>query len=123
MHLTLSTTLRRGLFYAGVIAVIWVSVVPADALVETGIWDKAEHAGAYALLALFGYVAYRSTTQRNRLSVSLVALGIALECVQTQVPGRVGDLGDALANTIGVVVIYITYRTVAALGIRSTTHD
>ncbi len=121
--LALTTMLQRRLFYVGVIAVIWVSVVPADALVEAGIWDKAEHAGAYALLALFGCVAYRTTAQRNRLAVSLVALGIALECVQTQVPGRVGDLGDVLANTIGVLLVYVTYAGATALGIRSKTPD
>jgi VanZ family protein len=98
------TAALRALFYAAVALVVCVSVLPADALWETDIWDKAEHASAYAFLALLGSLAYRSTGQRWKLAASLVALGVGLEIMQTQIPGRVGDFYDATANTVGVVL-------------------
>lgn len=95
----------RALFYAAVAGVVYVSVLPAESLVETGVWDKLEHAGAYAALTLLGLTAYRSPKQAPLLAAALAALGAGLEVVQTFVPGRVGDPADAAANAAGVVLI------------------
>ena len=86
------------------IAVGVVSLLPRDALPVTGMWDKLEHAAAYAILCVIGVVSYPRRRTRWTLPIGLVACGIALELLQSFVPGREASVADAIANTFGVVI-------------------
>ena len=109
------TNLFRALFYSAVAAVIYVSVLPSEALVPTVFWDKLEHAAAYFVLGLLGAAAYRNPAHRLPLAVGLVTLGAALEIAQTQVPGRSGDIADCVANCVGVLLAIAAGESVRRL--------
>ena len=96
--------LLRGLFVVAVMAVVYVSLLPEDSLIETRLWDKLEHFFAYAVLAAIGSAALPISSAVRPVGVGLCALGIALEVAQTQVRGRSGDPIDALANGLGVLL-------------------
>ena len=114
------TNLLRALFYCAVAAVVYVSLLPSEALVPTVFWDKLEHAAAYCVLGILGYAAYRNPTHRLPVAIGLVALGAALELAQTQVPGRAGDLADAFANSVGVALALGADQTLRRLTTRTT---
>jgi VanZ family protein len=96
--------IARGAFAIAVIAIVAASLLPADELPSFDMWDKLEHVLAYALLAVLGALAWAGRTRAAAvLAVSLVAMGIVLELLQTLVPGRYTDPADALANLIGTL--------------------
>lgn len=88
---------------AGVIA---GSLMPnPDAVLPVHIWDKFQHAGAYALLMLwFGWLCRRPWQALP--AAALVGLGVALEFVQAAV-GRDFSYGDMLADACGVTLAWV----------------
>ena len=86
------------------IAVGAVSLLPREALPETGMWDKLEHAAAYAILCVIGVVSYPRKRARLALPIGLVLCGAALELLQSFVPGREASIADVIANAVGVVI-------------------
>ena len=91
-----------GLFVCGLVAVIVLSLLPAEAMPALEVSDKIEHAAAYAFLAFTGALALRRP--HRWLVAGLAVLGIALEIAQTLVPGRSFDLVDGLANAAGAIL-------------------
>ena len=91
-------------FWCAVIAVGVVSLLPRDALPETGMWDKLEHAATYAILCVIGVVSYPRRRTRLALLIGLAVYGIALESLQSFVPGREASIADVIANVFGVVI-------------------
>jgi VanZ family protein len=86
-----------------VLAVVWGSLqntfglpLPADGI------DKVEHFGAYLLLAVWFTGLFRRR-QYWWVALSLLALGLSLECLQYLMQsGRMADAYDMAANTAGV---------------------
>jgi VanZ family protein len=69
------------------------------------IWDKAEHASAWTVLALAGLVL--STKRRWAIGVYAIAFGGVIEVLQATLPfGRDGELGDWIADIVGVAAAY-----------------
>lgn len=89
-------------FVAGLALLTYLSLMPQEKLPGLPLSDKLEHASAYALLTLAGAVAFRGGTYTRRVGLGLVGLGLVFEILQSLVPGRAGEFGDALANIIGV---------------------
>jgi VanZ family protein len=87
-------------FYLACLLVGGLSLAPSAALPEISVSDKVEHVLAYAALALLGV----ATAQRAPAFtiLGLVLFGIAIELLQTFSPGRSPEIGDALADSIGV---------------------
>jgi VanZ family protein len=94
----------KGIFAAGAVAVIVLSLLPGKELPSLGVSDKIEHAAAYALLGLAGGLAFPSRRATIALLLLLPLLGIALEIAQLVVPQRSSDVADALADWIGAVL-------------------
>lgn len=90
-------------FVSAVLTVAVTLLTPASALPQTDIWDKLEHAGAFAGLAFLGFVAFPERTNVWRLVLGLVAFGSVCELLQMFVPGRDSSLEDAIANALGVL--------------------
>ena len=82
-----------------------LSLLPGNDLPAVGISDKFEHIIAYAVLALLGGLAIPGATVL--LAVGLSALGVAMEICQMVVPGRSAEIGDAVADAIGVGLILV----------------
>lgn len=97
------------IFWFGVLFVTVLALIPSTAVPQAiNFWDKAQHALAFAVLALTGYLAYPAMIQR--VGIGLVAHGALIEIVQaTLTTTRFGDAFDWLADTIGVVTAFILY--------------
>lgn len=86
-----------------VLAICWLAFDPAPpSSVDTG-WDKANHALAFAVLAV---VAQRGFPGAGvlRLLAWGVAYGAFIEIVQSRIPGRSAEWADVVADTAGVLV-------------------
>src|SRR5262249_34376987 len=94
-------------FAGTVLTVIVLSLLPGRDLPQIGISDKLEHATAYAGMALTGSLAFPRRPALLWLLVLLPALGVGLEFGQMLVPGRSAEVGDAVANTIGVLLVIL----------------
>lgn len=87
----------------GVVAVS--SLVPVAHLppIAFDLWDKAQHALAFALLAALGLAGYR--THPTRVVLGLLLFGAAIELTQGWTGLREADLLDWLADTMGVAAV------------------
>ena len=105
--------LARSAFVVGLGVVIVLSLTPSSGLPSTGISDKIEHFLAYFALSAVGAVGFQGHRDRLVVIFSLVAFGILMEFGQTLSPGRDASIGDAIANTLGV----LCGMTVGSLGV------
>jgi VanZ family protein len=108
--LPLHRALAIGVFFVALLIVAVLLLMPAAMLVETDVWDKLEHAGAFAGLTLLGCLAFPERSNAARLAVGLVAFGSVCETLQMFVPGRSASVEDAIANTIGVLIVSGLWR-------------
>ena len=67
--------------------------------------DKLDHLLGFGVLAAAGLLAL-APARKHQLTVGLgtLAYGALIELLQTQVPGRSGELHDVLADALGVVL-------------------
>lgn len=102
------------LFIAWALVVLWASLDarPFRPLVRLVSWDKLQHAGAYALLTLFGGLALRTLLPSRALLCWLIAFlfsigyGAVVELLQhTVTRSRRGDPLDLLADLVGSLLV------------------
>lgn len=100
------------LFWLAFLGVALFSLLPASEMPSTGMWDKAEHALAYAVLG--GLAALAGARPNWVAALAATAVGALLELGQMMVPGRSASLADlaadALGATIGVLGVMIVAR-------------
>jgi VanZ family protein len=94
-------------FAAAAVAIIALSLLPRDSLPSVGVSDKYEHLAAYAVLAATAWLAFPSRRAALRLMLLLPLMSIALEFAQTFVPGRSGDVADALVSALGAYLLLV----------------
>jgi VanZ family protein len=91
------------------VGIAFFSLLPAQAAVSTGTWDKLEHSLAYAVLTVSARQARPKSPQI--LVGTLCALyGGAIEAAQYLSPGRHPDFFDGVANALGVLVGLTLYQ-------------
>lgn len=98
--------------YALVTLVIYLSVTSHPPLpdVELPYFDKIGHLSAYfAMMGWFSQL-YHLKKQRIIFALSFIALGVALEFVQSFDPARMAEFADMVANTSGVVIALLITR-------------
>ncbi len=93
----------RALFFAAVLGVCWLAFSPnPPAAADLG-WDKLNHVSAFAVLT---FCAGRGFPRRGRFSagvpLALLALGVFIELVQSQIPNRSAEAADVLADAVGI---------------------
>ena len=109
------TTFRRAarlLLGVGVIAVVWLSLVPRGSE-EREFWEHwnyLPHVLAYAALAVCGALGFQQRRPVLTASTGLIVLGCVLELAQVYVPGRSPGLGDVAANVIGIALGLVMAR-------------
>ena len=100
--------LIRGLWLLAILAVVVGSVLPSDSgaiqtLERVPLSDKVEHAAMYALLVFLPAI-----HERRRVVVSIalgaIALGVGLEFIQLMTGWRDFEVGDMIADAIGVCI-------------------
>jgi VanZ family protein len=86
----------------GVLA--WLSLAPTDDLPKVNLWDKFEHACAYAVLTIVAAVLF--PRRLAPVVIGCMVFGVSIEVFQAIMGfGRDGDWRDAVANASGAFVI------------------
>ena len=101
------TLVMRAAFWLAVVALTVLSLLPTERLPDftASVWDKAQHALGFALLATLGLWAYPGGKRRTaQLTLGLLALGVAIEWAQGASGWRHADAADAAANAVGVAM-------------------
>ena len=92
-------------------AVSWFAFVPStpdDALPQL---DKVRHLLAFASLALVAALGWPPAPRTSTLiTVGLLAYGLFIELMQTQLPTRTGSLADWLADGVGIGLGLLLHR-------------
>jgi VanZ family protein len=86
-----------------------------------GAHDKWVHFGSYLLLGFFPVAGVRHWKVGIWLALVAIPMGAVLELGQHFVPGRTPELGDAAANSLGVLaglVVAGLYRRARRNGLR-----
>ena len=96
--------MKRLLFWSACVAVLALSLSPTEHLPEQlfSIWDKAQHALAFAGLMVLGSWAY--PLRRLQAALGLLIFGLGIELVQAATGWRFGEVADLLADAVGVAV-------------------
>jgi VanZ family protein len=89
-------------FWALLLGVAVLSLMPASYLPAQifSLWDKAQHALAFTVLATLGLLAY--PRQPWRVAIGLLAFGGAIELAQAATGWRHGEWSDWLADAVGL---------------------
>ena len=103
--------------------VIVGSLLPAAspvmvAISHLNIYDKLQHFGAYLALSFLPVIVFRDRQRGLIVGLSMFILGVLLETGQHFSPGRAVELGDVIANGIGVtcgVLLALPIRTRIAI--------
>ena len=103
------------------LAICWLAFSPAPPpAADTG-WDKANHALAFAVLAVTAELAFWPWTRRRWFTaLGLLAFGGFIELVQTQIPERTGEWPDLLADGSGIALGLLLVAAVQGLARRRT---
>jgi VanZ family protein len=98
----------------------WLSLIPAPPVVNSPFlgWDKLQHAAAYALLTMLGFLAMAGPMpdlRRRAGAVTFLAilLGALMEAAQWLfTTTRKAEAGDLLADAVGALLVYgvVTWR-------------
>lgn len=97
-------------FWLALLAVAVGSLLPGPYLppLAFDVWDKAQHAGAFAGLAALGLLAHPH--HAGRVLLGLLAYGVAIEAAQSATGWRHGDWQDWLADALGVLAGWGLWR-------------
>jgi hypothetical protein len=100
-------TLILSLWVLLISCVVIGSLLPAASPVMAAIgrlhiWDKLQHFGAYLALSFLPVIGFRDRRRGLMAGVSMFLLGILMEAGQHFSPGRAVELGDVVANGVGV---------------------
>lgn len=104
-----------------VVAVSWLAFTPNPPPAADLGWDKANHFTAFATLAFLGMQCLKPRGSRPFwVLAAMLAFGVLIELVQSQIPGRDADAQDVLADMIGAV-IGLAVHALAIWGLRKIT--
>jgi VanZ family protein len=100
----------RALFWFACAAIGVLSLAPIAHLPPelSGWWDKLQHVAAFAALALLGCLAHPDRTPR--VAIGLLGFGVLIEVAQQASGWRFGEVGDWLADLLGVLIGVTAYR-------------
>jgi VanZ family protein len=97
--LVIGFALIAGINYWSLTSSVWIPM--------PGHTDKIYHAGTYAGLMLWWLQLFPSRSARVLLAVIFIAMGIALEVLQSFSPMRYMDYADMAANAAGVAIAFV----------------
>ena len=98
--------LLKLLFWIAFMGINVLALSPAPYLPPLEIfnwWDKAQHAIAFAVLAVLAVLAYPEVS-KLRIASLLIGQGVLIELLQYYGGYRFGDWQDAAADGVGVLV-------------------
>ena len=103
--------MTRPVFWALLLTVAVLSLMPTGYLPPQvfSLWDKAQHAIAFGVLAVLAVLAYPEAS-RLRIALLLMGQGVLIEVLQHYGGYRFGDWQDAVADGVGVLVGLVVVR-------------
>ena len=105
----LSRPLRLGLYALASAVLLALCVVPQDRLPDPGTGDKPEHAIAWFILTLTGYLL--SPRRVWAIPVYALAFGLFIELLQASMGfGRHGDWRDFAVDALGVGLAVMAFH-------------
>jgi VanZ family protein len=115
--------LYRPIFWLACLAVGALSLTPVQTLPHQvfDIWDKAQHAAGFAVLAFVGMLAYPRVL--IGVTLGLLGYGAAIELAQSATGWRFGDIQDWLADAFGVFTALALRTSWRVLERRETDRD
>jgi len=110
----------RWLTFMLVAAVCYLALTPAPPrALDTG-WDKANHALAFAAMALSASFGFPASRLRKLIPLlALLFFGVAIEVLQLWVPSRSSDWHDVLADVVGIAAGALLARLVCGIARRT----
>jgi hypothetical protein len=103
--------LRLAAYAVAVAVLLYMCLAPSKDLPSVNVWDKAEHAIAWAVLAGSGLVLF--PRHPGRIAVFALAVGILVEVLQGSLPfGRDMDWRDFVADAVGVAASLAVYAVI-----------
>lgn len=108
--------LRLALYALAALILTYMALAPTQDVPGADLlWDKAEHASAWTVLALAGLLL--STKRRWAIGIFAIVFGAVIEVLQATMPfGRDGNLADWIADIIGVCAAYAIWLVARRLG-------
>ena len=97
------------IFWLCLLSTIFLSLMPITGQQLFELQDKIGHATVYATLYFLVVQAYGHRLPLWLLVIVIVAFGLCMELAQSMTSYRYGDPWDLLANTVGVVVIWLVF--------------
>lgn len=92
----------RALLAGLVLGTCWLAFDPGPpAAIDTG-WDKLNHVVAFSSMAFSARFAFPNG-RIPAIVLGLLAFGIFIELVQTQIPGRSAEVLDVAADAVGIL--------------------
>lgn len=97
--------LSRVALGAYALLMVYLSLMPLSGPVGVEHSDKLAHLLAYGVFTLLAFMS--ATRQRQFLlgCVGIVLFGIAMEVLQSFIPGRQMSFWDCIANSLGVLLV------------------
>ncbi|MGZ6049814.1 MAG: VanZ family protein [Phenylobacterium sp.] len=113
---SLSRPLRLALYAVASLVLTYMALAPTQDVPGAELfWDKLEHGSAWTVLALLGLLL--STKRRWAIGAFAVAFGAVIEALQALMPyGRDGNVGDWIADCVGVAAAYGLWLIARRLG-------
>ena len=98
--------MKHFVYWLACATVLALSLSPTEVLPQEifSIWDKAQHALAFAGLMVLGLWAY--PLRGKYLAAGLMAYGLGIELAQTATGWRFGEAADLLADAVGVAAVW-----------------
>jgi VanZ family protein len=100
-----ASRLIRVLFWLSLVGIFTLSVLPTDRLppISASLWDKAQHALAFVLLAVLALQGW-SGRHQTRILLGLFAFGVIIELAQAGLGWRHGEVADVVADAVGIAI-------------------
>ena len=108
------------------LAIAVLMLLPSESFPESKLlsYDKLGHIGVFLILTFMMTMSFSRQKHSERLKTKSIPLALticivyssSLEFLQQIVPGRMTDLYDFIANTIGAIVgsiVFITFRKIS----------
>jgi VanZ family protein len=109
--------LRLAAYGVAVVVLLYLCLAPAKDLPAETLWDKAEHAIAWFVLAAVGLAFWPA--RPRRIAGFALAFGALIEILQATLPtGRDGDWRDWIADAVGVAAAVLTWALARGLARR-----
>lgn len=114
----LPRALRASAYAFAVAVLLYLCLAPARDLPPETLWDKAEHALAWFVLAAVGLAFW--PWRPGRIAGFALALGALVEVLQAVMPfGRDGDWRDWVADSVGVAAALLAWAAIRGLARRA----